>query len=198
MQFYTKSHAQDCGIDLHAKTMYLCIKRAEASPQTTGQRGRGRSRMNERGNRRVLGTRSSKSASTKSPDGCWAAPVGSGVEDGLRLRRKPLVLGQVVEDLIPRCLRLHVDVHDWIRGRLLVQACSKNHRYLRCRLRPIEEAACAAPAEVAKALGGLVPAELGVARRDAQVLAADEARGNEGGSMGAPAVLAVAIDEWAD
>jgi len=25
MRFYTESHAHDCGIDLHAKTMYLCI-----------------------------------------------------------------------------------------------------------------------------------------------------------------------------
>lgn len=25
MRFYTKEHKQYCGIDLHAKTMYLCI-----------------------------------------------------------------------------------------------------------------------------------------------------------------------------
>ncbi len=25
MRFYTKNHAHYCGIDLHAKTMYLCI-----------------------------------------------------------------------------------------------------------------------------------------------------------------------------
>jgi hypothetical protein len=25
MRFYTKTHAHYCGIDLHAKTMYLCI-----------------------------------------------------------------------------------------------------------------------------------------------------------------------------
>ena len=25
MKFYTKNHAHYCGIDLHAKTMYLCI-----------------------------------------------------------------------------------------------------------------------------------------------------------------------------
>jgi hypothetical protein len=27
MRFYTKNHAHYCGIDLHAKTMYLCTLR---------------------------------------------------------------------------------------------------------------------------------------------------------------------------
>ena len=30
MRFYTKPHAHYCGIDLHAKTMYLCILDADA------------------------------------------------------------------------------------------------------------------------------------------------------------------------
>jgi len=25
MRFYTQQHQHDCGIDLHARTMYLCI-----------------------------------------------------------------------------------------------------------------------------------------------------------------------------
>ncbi len=44
MRFYTKNHAHSCGIDLHAKTMYLCIldrdgqillhKNMRSSPET--------------------------------------------------------------------------------------------------------------------------------------------------------------------
>ncbi len=44
MRFYTKNHAHYCGIDLHAKTMYLCIldrdghillhKNMRSSPET--------------------------------------------------------------------------------------------------------------------------------------------------------------------
>jgi hypothetical protein len=29
MRFYTKPHQFDCGIDLHARTMYLCILNQE-------------------------------------------------------------------------------------------------------------------------------------------------------------------------
>jgi len=29
MRFYTKTHQHYCGIDLHAKTMYLCILAVE-------------------------------------------------------------------------------------------------------------------------------------------------------------------------
>ena len=114
-------------------------------------------------------------------------------EDAGSLRRKSLVLGQVVENLVPRRLRLNVDVHHGTALRLVVQARDDEHRDLWIGRGPIEEPSPALLAEESGTFPGGVLADVLLARRDAQLCAANEGRSGERSAVGAPAIPTVTV-----
>jgi len=113
---------------------------------------------------------------------------------GPRLKWESFVLRKIIEDLVPWCLRLDVDVHHGARLGLVVQTCKKEHGDLWIGCGPIEKAASTTPAKVSSP-SARVFLYVRLSCRDAQICALNHSYRGEGRTMDAPAVATVAVDD---